>query len=343
MPENTNYDVVIVGAGVTGSIIALQLGKAQKKVLIIEAGAALPTNRNEYLTNFYLNPDKLPESPYPPVPLNSNLDPANQATPRATILGLINRSVPQKSYLIQPTRATSSPDVLPFGSTYERITGGTTWHWLGTSLRLVPNDLQMHTKYRVFADIGKAADWPLDYDELSVHYGKAEQEIGVSASVTQQEPLEAAIGLKYPPGYQYPLNPIPPTLVDQAVADGVKGMTIDGNPVFVSPTPAGRNSQPQDHRPTCAGNTNCIPICPIQAKWDAGITLQRALNTRNVTVVSQAVARKVLVGSDGRIAGIEYVTSPGTSRTTPRRVRRKWRAGRTTCWPRTPSRMRSCC
>ena len=33
------YDVVIIGAGVSGNIIALQLGLAGKKVLILEAGA----------------------------------------------------------------------------------------------------------------------------------------------------------------------------------------------------------------------------------------------------------------------------------------------------------------
>jgi glucose dehydrogenase len=317
MADPTNYDVVIVGAGVSGSIIALQLATAGKRVLIIEAGVAVPANRNEYLTNFYLNPDKVPESPYPPVPLNSNLDPGHQATPRATILGLMNSTDPNKSYLIQPAPSpTHSPDVLPFGSTYERIAGGTTWHWLGTSLRLVPNDLQMYTKYGVF---GPAADWPIDYDELANLYGQAEHEIGVSASVAQQAPLEAAIGLKYPPGYQYPLNPIPLSLVDQAVVSGVKGMTVDGKPVFVSPTPAGRNSQPNGKRPTCAGNTNCIPICPIQAKWDAAITLNKALDAGpgKVTVVAQAVARKVLVGSDGRIAGIEYVTWDKQNNPTP--------------------------
>lgn len=315
MPETVQYDAVIVGAGVTGSIIALQLGRAGKKVLIVEAGATLPTNRNAYLTNFYLSPDKAPESPYPPVPLDANLDPSHQATPRATIVGLINRDNPNKSYLIQPKRISPpSPEVLPFGSTYERIAGGTTWHWLGTSLRLLPSDLQMYTKYGVF---GAAADWPLDYDELSLLYGQAEHEIGVSASVAEQVPLEAAVGLRYPAGYQYPLNPIPPSRVDQAVANGVNGMTIEGKQVFVTPTPAGRNSQPHDNRPTCAGNTSCIPICPIQAKWDAGVTLKRALDTGNVTVVCQAVARKILAGSDGRIAGIEYVTWDKQNNPTP--------------------------
>jgi choline dehydrogenase-like flavoprotein len=65
--------------------------------------------------------------------------------------------------------------------------------------------------------------------------------------------------------------------------------------VFVSPTPQGRNSEPYDDRRVCAGNTNCIPICPIQAKWDPTVTLGKALDTGKVTVSYQSVAYNVAV------------------------------------------------
>ena len=65
--------------------------------------------------------------------------------------------------------------------------------------------------------------------------------------------------------------------------------------VFVSPTPAGRNSEPYQERRVCAGNTNCIPICPIQAKWDPTVTLGQALDTGNVTMSYQSVAYNVAV------------------------------------------------
>jgi hypothetical protein len=42
--------------------------------------------------------------------------------------------------------------------------------------------------------------------------------------------------------------------------------------VKVRSLPAARNSQPYRNRRACAGNTNCIPICPIQAKYDPTIT-----------------------------------------------------------------------
>lgn len=320
------YDVVIVGAGVSGNLIAKELGLAGKKVLILEAGLPVPDSREEYVENFYLALAKTPESPYPALagrkgsksnPVGELPNPATLPTPRATVL-TIGKS-PDISYLVQqepfnelhpndpkPQNPPADPktgDVrgLQFSSTYERNGGGTSWHWLGTSLRELENDIRLKTKY------GHGRDWPLDYSELQELWALAEKEIGVAASVAQQEPLEV-VGLKYPPGYQYPMQAIPTSLVDQAVSSAVAGLQVPGTlpdtpggedptlyDVFVSPTPQGRNSEPYDDRRVCAGNTNCIPICPIQAKWDPTVTLGKALDTGKVTVSYQSVAYNVAV------------------------------------------------
>lgn len=309
-PSTPQYDVVIVGAGVSGNTIAMQLGLAGKKVLILEAGVAVPDSREEYMENFYLALAKTPESPYPTIagrkgPAITQEDPATLPTPRATVLGLGN--APDKSYLIQaqgngktnpPIQPDGSVRGLQFSSTYERIGGGTSWHWLGTSLRELENDLQMKTKY------GVAYDWPVTYSEMQELWALAEKTIGVAASTAQQEPLEV-VGLKYPPGYQYPMGPIPMSIVDQTISTGIAGLQVPGMldghgdsrmyDVFVTPTPAGRNSEPYQDRRVCAGNTNCIPICPIQAKWDPTVTLGTALDTGKVTVSYQSVAVNVAV------------------------------------------------
>ena len=57
---STQYDVVIIGAGVSGNLIAKQLGLAGKKVLILEAGLPVPDSREEYMNNFYLALAKTP-------------------------------------------------------------------------------------------------------------------------------------------------------------------------------------------------------------------------------------------------------------------------------------------
>jgi glucose dehydrogenase len=301
MAQAKNYDVVIVGAGLAGSIIALQLGKAGKKVLVIESGASVPTTREAYMEQFYTNLIKTPESPYPD----------NPSARRATVVDLFGnwRDAQAPPIPNTPVRyLDQSESTLPFSSTYERRGGGTFWHWLGSSFRFLPNDFKLQSKYN------QGIDWPIAYEDLGLpqagrktaYYDDAENEIGVAADVAHQTYL----GVTFTPGYQYPNPEIPLTLTDQLFAGAVNGkQDFDGQPVTVSPTPAGRNSRPYDGRRVCAGNTNCIPICPIQAKYDPTITLNKALDTGNVDVMYQTVAAKVKLDQANKmVVGVECIT-----------------------------------
>lgn len=292
--QKYEYDVVVVGAGISGSIIAKYAGLAGYRVLILEAGAGIPPNINEYMERFYLSAAKVPESPYTPEIFASDgamVDPStlNAGRPNTLTLAERNWNKPNQAYLDQ-----RGP--LAFASTYERVAGGTMRHWLGTSLRFVPNDFRMYSEY------GVLVDWPISYDDLEDWYGKAEAEIGVSANVEDQ----AYLGITFPLGYTYPMTEIPASLVDDAVTAAVTGHEFQGQPLVVTGTPAGRNSQPYQNRRVCAGNTNCIPICPIEAKYDPSVTLKAALNTGNVTIWSKTVACEVQVDESGQVSGIAY-------------------------------------
>lgn len=285
-------DVIVVGAGMAGSVMAYQLGLAGLKVLVLESGPAIPPNRSEYLERFYTAVLKAPESPYPPE--QTEQTPAKQFAPRATIQDLItagsdDKDKVQKSYLVQ-----NGPQL--FASTYERVGGGTMWHWMGTALRLLPNDFRMQTKYKV------GVDWPISYDDLQTAYCRAEEEMCVSADVASQSYL----GVTFPQGYQYSMHGIPPSLVDQGVGKAINGTQYQGFTLNVRQTPAGRNSQNDNGRRVCAGNTSCTPICPIQAKYDATVTMAKALDTGNVRILYQSVASKVQVDANG-VTGIDFI------------------------------------
>ena len=311
MAQTKNYDVVIVGAGLAGSIMALQLGKAGKKVLVIESGASVPKSRETYVETFYTNLIKTPESPYPD----------NPNARRATIVDLFGNWRDANGRPLGPNSPVryldQSESTLPFSSTYERRGGGTFWHWLGSSFRFLPNDFKLQSKY------SQGIDWPIVYEDLglpqpgrkSAYYDDAEKEIGVSANVAHQTYL----GLTFTPGYQYPNPEIPLTLTDQLFAGAIDGkQQFDGQPVTVSPTPAGRNSRPYDGRRVCAGNTNCIPICPIQAKYDPTITLNKALDTTNVDIMYQTVAAKVRLDQNNKmVTGIECITYSDVGKKSP--------------------------
>lgn len=301
MAAPESFDAVIVGAGISGSLIAKQLGLKGKKVLVLEAGAENPPNIDAYLDRFYTNLFKVPEIPYTPdlftppnaPSFNALTDPGtvNAGRPTVLTLGAGNWQNTKQAYLIQ-----KGP--LAFASTYDRVGGGTTRHWLGTSLRFVPNDFTMKTTYN------REIDWPFGYSTLEPWYGKAEWEIGVSANKADQDYL----GITFGANYNYPMPGIPMSMVDDAVSSGVNGLTIDNISLSVSPTPQGRNSQPYQNRRVCAGNTNCIPICPIQAKYDASVTMNDALQTGNVQVRYRSVANNIVVGANGRVTQIDYIT-----------------------------------
>jgi choline dehydrogenase-like flavoprotein len=300
-------DVAIVGSGFSGAIIANELSQKGIRVVILEAGAGVPPNINDYMKRFYKAAAKVPESPYPPELADDKglIDPAKVAAGRPTVLtlGASSWKDPKQAYLVQ-----TGP--LPFTSTYERVAGGTS-HWLGTSLRFVPRDFTMKTSYGKGQANFTFPDWPaaITSEKLRPYYERAEVELGVSADMKEQ----SFLGISF--SKSYPMPRIPPSLLDQRIGEALSqltdaetrflGMDKPVTEIKVRSLPAARNSQPYRNRRACAGNTNCIPICPIQAKYDPTITLNEATN-RGAQLIDHAVASEVIV-ENGRVSQINFI------------------------------------
>ena len=242
---------------------------------------------------------KGPESPWPPgagAPQPDGADLASGA-------GYFVQQGPQK-----------------YGSTYTRRAGGSTLHWLGVSLRMLPEDFALRTRH------GVGIDWPLGYDDLEPWYRAAETALGVAADVDDQ----IHNGLAFAPGYDYPMRRIPPSWSDKQLAARVNGLAIElageSYPLKVRSYPAARNGVPRagyaplgavdlraDGRAVdtfvgqrCQGNTACTPICPVQAKYNAMKTLAQA-RRGGVQLLAQAVASEVRVDpASGDVVGIAY-------------------------------------
>ncbi len=304
------YDAVIVGAGIAGSLIANQLSQAGQHVLILEAGPAEDltlAGYENYLTRFYQAASKDNQAPYQHNP--------NAPMPRSTDAGRITPGQTDAStYLVQA--GPYSTDTV-----YTRVLGGTTMHWEAKTPRMLPEDFEMASRF------GHGLDWPIGYRDLEPFYRQAEREIGVSADVEDQ----AYLGITFPAGYQYPMRGLPLSYLDTMVAGGVDGMQVDldgERPALkVRPFPQGRNGIPNpgydggrgyvpvgavsthqvEEGGRCQGNNNCVPICPVQAKYHAGKTLARALSSGRVDLLAQAVAYKVHIDNQsGRVTHLEY-------------------------------------
>jgi choline dehydrogenase-like flavoprotein len=319
MAENSiTCDVAIVGSGFAGSLMANELSKKGIRVVILEAGPDVQPNFNSYMDSFYRASSKVPESPYPPAVLDSDgrlKDPRTVAAGRPSSLTVGGSKKPgdtKPPTWQDPNRAylDQSKSTRPFKSTYERLAGGT-GHWMGLTPRLVPNDFQMQTQY------GKEhgfVNWPIGYKDIKPFYEQVEAELGVSANVDDQR--IPGIDDMFPDSYEYKMPGIPPSLFDQLVSDKLSqldakdtqflGMNRPVTSLAVRSLPAARNSQPYRNRRACSGNTNCIPICPIQAKYDPTITLNEATNN-GARLVHHTVASEVLL-ENGRVSGIKFLT-----------------------------------
>src|SRR5690606_8927325 len=103
---------------------------------------------------------------------------------------------------------------------------------------------------------GRGTDWPVSYDELEPFYVTAEHQLGVSG-----EPGSPPFAPRSAP---YPMPAIPQTYLDKHFSTKLAGTNYK-----VSATPQARNSVERDDRPSCCGSASCIPVCPVQAKYDA--------------------------------------------------------------------------
>jgi glucose dehydrogenase len=259
-------DVVIVGAGIAGALVADGLSRAGVKVLILEAGPRV--DRGASVARFYDALIKVPECPYE--------QPVYAPHPKSDAPdGYYVQAGPQK-----------------FSSTYLRQVGGTTWHWLGTCLRLVPDDFRLASRF------GRGVDWPFGYDTLEPWYGDAEHAIGVAG--------DSSADLGSARSRAFPMPAIPMSYLDRTFATA-----LAGSPYEVRATPQARNSIVRDDRPPCCGSSSCIPICPIQAKYDATVHLQRA-EAAGARLMAQSVVHRIELDSVGKVSAVSFKRPDGS-------------------------------
>lgn len=290
MTDDDGVDVIVVGAGVAGSLVAQRLGECGWRVLVLEAGLGDTDGDGPPsvdLQRFRSATAKVPNAAV----LDNPLAPSPQVM---DLHGQPSGGYRTSGYFLQNGR-------LPYASGYLRVNGGTGTAWTGLTPRMHPEDFRT-------ADFGYGRNWPIGYAELEPYYRAAEDALGVAADAAEQRGL---VGLPLPAGYDFPHRPVPGSHLDRLLAgrldghqvvDPTQGSTTE---LRVVGTPQARNTAvTAEYGAVCEGSASCIPICPTGAKYTPRRTQQRW--APNVTLLTRSVVGRLYANAAGRITGVEY-------------------------------------
>jgi choline dehydrogenase-like flavoprotein len=291
--KERDFDVIVIGAGVAGGMVAYRLAQAGASVLILEAGNR-NASRAQMVGSYGRAAAKTPHSPY--IQVENDL---KAPSPDST-----------NDYYDQPVQAPPpAPLITQYKSTYERRTGGSTWHWLGHTPRMLRADFEMKTRYGGGRDFPPAiVDWPISYDDLEPWYCEAEREMGVSGSNEEWENL-----FDSPRSKPFPMSMIWPSYSDNWIAARINGKKFDGAEYRVRSTPSARNSELYDGRPPCAGNSICVPLCPIGAKYDGTVHVSKAV-AAGASLWEKCVVTRLEKEADGSVHAVGFMTYGGENK-----------------------------
>ena len=282
-------DVVIVGAGAAGGILAAELGKAGMKVIGLERGPRLTTADFSSLDElrYFQRQDLRPNVKRQPVTWRPD------ASTRAKPLSRQN---------------------------YGNQAGGGTVHYGAVSWRFHEDDFRARSqtieRYGASAipEDSSLIDWPLSYADLEPFYDRAEYEIGVSgkAGNLQGRKIDGGNVFEAPRRREFPL---PPLHLDQAGVIFDAGARKLGYHPFS--TPRTILSQAYQGRPGCTYCGFCQAFgCHSGAKSSILVTkLPEADATGNFKLLTGAMCYRVNSDNSGRVTGVSYYGPGGSDNT----------------------------
>jgi choline dehydrogenase-like flavoprotein len=168
-----------------------------------------------------------------------------------------------------------------------RMVGGRTNHWGRISLRFGPDDFRRKTLD------GLGDDWPISYADVKPYYDDVDRLIGVFGS---EEHLPNA-----PDGiFQPPPRPRCWELLVKGAADRLNITCI--------PSRLSILTRPLNGRPACHYCDQCNRGCRTNSNFSStNVLIAPALQTGNLTLVTNAMAREVTTGGDGLATGVIYI------------------------------------
>lgn len=277
--QQVKYDVIIVGAGAGGGVIAGILAEAGKRVLLLERG--------EWLSFEEIGRDHLRNQRLSQYGHNAGPDVRPGVHPRVAV----------------NSRTGQAKTVLPHEGGYHNnaaTVGGGTRVYGAQAWRFHPLDFRMASTYGV-PEGSSLADWPVSYEDLEPFYEQAEWEVGVAGDAQRMTHL---------PAYKKPY-PMPPMRVNAQGHVYRRGAESLG--WHTLPVPLAINTVPYLGRAACYNCQHCVGFaCPVDAKNGSQNTLiPRALKTGRCDLVTGAMAERIDTDDAGRVIGVTYFDADG--------------------------------
>ena len=288
-----DVDVVIVGLGWTGGILAKELAEAGLKVVALERGDMRTTDKD------YAVPSIRDELRYV---IRHDL---MQNTARDT---LTVRNNPSQEAL--PMRRLGS--FLP-----GEVVGGSGVHWSGHTWRWTDMEFKVRSMYEerygksfIPADM-TIQDWGITYDELEPYYDKFEHTAAISGKAGNLKGQLQAGGNPFeaPRAREYPLPPLTPILCSEMFDKAARDLGYHPFPRPTSNASRAYTNPDGSKFGACQYCGHCQRFgCEANAKGSAHITvIPIAMRNPNFTLRTQSWVTKVLKDSDGKkVTGVTY-------------------------------------
>jgi choline dehydrogenase-like flavoprotein len=267
------FDAIVVGSGATGGWAAKKLTEAGMRVALLEAGGNV--TKQDYTE--HTNPWQMPFLGQSPLvrrerPIQGQCYACTEYNYKWFVNDLENPYTQEK----------------PFNWIRMRVVGGRSLSWGRQSYRMGDID------FKAASRDGYGEDWPISYSDLVPYYEEVEKYVGISGMTEGLEQLPDSI---YLPPMEFTCGELK---LREAVKDKMGRVVTMGRTAILTKNHNGRQA--------CHYCGPCERGCITTSYFSSPFTtIADAQKTGRMTLITNAVAARVLMRDGGKADGIEYI------------------------------------